>query len=49
MKRVLVCLTSAVALAAGFAPAVSSSAGTPSAPPAAQHDDGKCPFASADV
>jgi hypothetical protein len=50
MKRVLVSLTSAVALAAGFAPAVASSSGTPvapgSAPPAAHHD-GPCPFANA--
>jgi hypothetical protein len=47
MKRVLLCLTSAVALAAGLAPAVSSSAGTPTAPPAAQQDHGECPFANA--
>jgi hypothetical protein len=47
MKRVLLCLISSVALAAGFAPAVSSSSGTPPAPPAAQQHDGKCPFANA--
>lgn len=45
-RRLLVSFVAATALAAGFAPAVSSSSSTPNPPASATQHEGNCPFAS---